>query len=141
MGLTITKIRRVNAGSCKVGVFDVDFDSSYPAGGESLTAANLGFNTVDLVICAPKSGFSFDYDYTNSKLKVLCPGVVTTAAGAGTLDDFPLSGLGATTASVGLTAGNATTRFGAQVEIADTVDLSTLTDVRIIVFGNAAGNE
>lgn len=141
MALTITIIKRSNIGGAKAVVADIDFDSSYPTGGESLTAANLGLDTVSLVLASPKSGFTYEYDYTGSKLKALCPGVVTTAAGAGVLDDFPLSGTGATAASIGLTAGNATTRFGAQVEIADTVDLSGITDVRIVAFGNVAGNE
>lgn len=135
MALTVTLNNRTTFGNKKITVADIDFDSSYPTGGESLTAAQLGMKKIELLIATPKTGFSFEYDYANSKLKALCPGVVTGAAGAGTLDDFPLSGVGATSASVGLTAGNTTTRFGGQVEVANTADLSTITDVRVMAVG------
>lgn len=135
MALTVTINKRTVIGDRRSVVADVDFDSSYPTGGESLSAADLGLKKVELVLASPNSGFSFEYDYTNSKLKAMCPGVVTTAAGAGTLDDFPLSGTGATSASIGLTAGNTTTRFGGQVEVANTVDLSGITDVRVFAIG------
>lgn len=135
MALTNTFINRVKFGNKRVHTLDIDFDSSYPTGGESLTASDLGLHKVELLLASPKTGFSFEYDYTNSKLKAMCPGVVTGAAGAGTLDDFPMSGVGATAASVGLTAGNTTTRFGGQVEVANTADLSTITDVRVMAIG------
>lgn len=116
----------------------VAFDNAYATGGESLTAADLGFpvgSTIVLLLAQPRLGFSFEYDYTGKKLLAYCPGVVTTAAGAGVLDDFPLSGVGATAASIGLTAGNATTRFGGQVEVAAAADLSTVT-TRVVAFAN-----
>lgn len=136
MALTVTEVHDQTVfGNKRVTVADVDFDSSYPTGGESLTAANLKLTKIELLLASPKAGFSFEYDYTNSKLLAKCPGVVTTAAGAGTLDDFPLSGTGATAASIGLTAGNTTTRFGGSVEVANTVDLSGVVDVRVIAIG------
>lgn len=116
----------------------IAFDSSYPANGESLTPAMIGLKTIDYLEVLPKSGFTFEYDYTNQKIKVQCPAVVVGAAGAATLDDFPLTGVGATTAvSIGLdaAAGSATNRFGAQQELADTTNLSTLTGVRFFARG------
>ena len=68
-GLTVAIQKRSVFGNKRVRVVDVDFDSSYPTGGESLTAADLGLSVVDIVIPSPKSGYVFEYDYTNSKLK------------------------------------------------------------------------
>jgi hypothetical protein len=126
MALTIANLKR-DVSSKRVHYGTIAFDSSYPAGGESLTAADVSLHTIERIEFEPALGFTFAYDYTNKKVKAFCPGVVTTAAGAGVLDDFPLSGVGATAVSVGMTAGNTTTRFGGQVEVADTVDLSTVT--------------
>lgn len=142
MALTVTR-RLPNAQPDSIGgytwltVADVLFDNSYAAGGESLTPGDLGFQPgvkIVLLTAEPAGGFTFQYDRAASKLKVLCPGVVTGAAGALTLDDFPMSGVGATPASVGLSAGNATTRFGGQVEVANAVDLSTIT-TRVVAIG------
>jgi hypothetical protein len=138
MALTRTEVLRTALRDRFLHIYKVDFDASYPSGGEPLTTADLGFSDLaaDLVVIPiEKSGFSLEYDGANSKLKVLVPAVVTGAAGAGTLDDFPMSGVGATAASVGMTAGNTTTRFGAQKEVADTTDLSTLTGVVLLAFG------
>ena len=142
MGIVVTKKLPngqpdIIGGFTYLQVADCTFDSAYVTGGESLTAGDLGFPPgvkVVLLNAEPEDGFAFQYDRANSKLKVLCPGVVTGAAGAGTLDDFPMSGVGATAASIGLTAGNTTTRFGGQVEIANAVDLSTVV-ARVVAIG------
>lgn len=136
MSLTVTK-KLPNAqpdiigGYSQLVVADVLFDSSYATGGEALTAADLGFPagyTLVFLAAEPAGGFTFQYDRTNAKLKVLAPGVTFGAAGALTLDDFPLSGTGATTASVGLnSAATSPVSFGGQVEVANTVNLSTIT--------------
>lgn len=141
MALTVTDPLKFNIpiGDRWLTIREVDFDNSYPTGGEPLTYKQLGCAVApDIVIALDRLGFSFEYDKTNQKLKALCPGVVTGAAGAGTLDDFPMSGVGATAASIGLTAGNTTTRFGGSVEVANTADLSTLTDVLVLTIGKHA---
>lgn len=52
----------------------VAFDSSYPTGGEALSAAQLGFSkTPDWVEIDPKGGYVFEYDLANAKVKVLAP--------------------------------------------------------------------
>lgn len=115
---------------------EIAFDTSYPTGGEPLTYKQLGLAArPDVVIPLSRLGFSFEYDKANEKIKALCPGVVTTAAGAAALDDFPLSGVGATAASIALTAGNTTTRFGGQVEVANAANLATLTGVVVLTIG------
>lgn len=134
MALTISGLKKDVAGNKRMHSGLITFDSSYPAGGEPLTPENLSLHTIEHIDVRSALGFTFDYDHANAKLQVFCPGVVTGAAGAGTLDDFPLSGVGATTASIGLTAGNATTRFGGQVEVADTTNLSTVA-ARFIAIG------
>jgi hypothetical protein len=42
MGLTVTPVKVFVNGDRKEAFYDVTFDSSYPTGGESLTAADLG---------------------------------------------------------------------------------------------------
>lgn len=94
----------------------IAFDSSYPTGGESLTAADLGLKTIDLLQIQSKSGLVFEYDYTNSKILAYSQGVSVGAAGAAAMDDFPVdAGPGASTVSVSLTnsGGSATHNFGA----------------------------
>jgi hypothetical protein len=46
----------------------VAFDSSYPTGGEALSAANLGLNAVDALLIEQQSGFSVEWVRSTSKL-------------------------------------------------------------------------
>lgn len=55
-------------GNKRAVVATIAFDASYPTGGESLTAANLGLGVIDHVTIGAKSGYVFEYDYTNSKV-------------------------------------------------------------------------
>lgn len=49
----------------------IQFDSSYPTGGESLTAGDLGFKSLHVILChGEDSGYVPQYDYTNSKMAV-----------------------------------------------------------------------
>jgi len=72
MAVAITqpaKQRRVNLnGGRTFDIFAVAFDSSYPTGGESLTAANLDLDSIELVLAPPSGGYVFQYDYTAHKL-------------------------------------------------------------------------
>ena len=69
MALTVTIQKRSTFGNKRVRTVDIAFDSSYPTNGEALTASDLGLSVVDLVIPSPKSGYVFEYDYANSKIK------------------------------------------------------------------------
>lgn len=69
MALTVTSIDKTKAGRLRLNIVKVTFDSSYPTGGEALTAAQLGLNKVVHVAPAPASGYVGEYDLTNSKLK------------------------------------------------------------------------
>lgn len=141
MGLTISTVRGPAVAVDLMWVAaDITFDSSYPAGGESLTAADLGFTAIEpyakivQLVATPSGGFGFEYDFSNAKLKVRVPGVAIGDAGSATLDDYPLSGTGATATSIGL-KNDATSpvRFGPQQEVVDTANLSSVT-VRVLAF-------
>lgn len=75
-GLTVNGVRGPRlVGDTAWVCADVTFDSSYPLGGESLTASDLGFGAIDSNLkvmtleATSVSSYSFEYDYTNSKLK------------------------------------------------------------------------
>lgn len=52
----------------RMKVKTVTFDSSYPTGGEALTAADFGLSSIVWAHASNASGYVFSYDYTNSKL-------------------------------------------------------------------------
>lgn len=130
MALTITFVERTvdNAKTKTRGT--MAFDSSYPTGGEAFTARGLGLLLVDELRVYTTGGVVFETDLTNKKVLAYVPGVEVGAGGAGTLDDFPLAGVAASTVSIGMTAGSTTHRFGVMKEVADTTDLSAITGVR-----------
>lgn len=69
MALTVTVNLKEHWGRKRVVFATLAFDSSYPTGGESLTAANLGLQKIDqLFAVGGGAGYHFDYDLTNSKL-------------------------------------------------------------------------
>lgn len=75
MAVTITKVYGpVSIGDRWQTVNKVDFDSSYPTGGESLTRVNLGFSANTdpefNVTTDPSLGYIARYDHTNQKLKI-----------------------------------------------------------------------
>lgn len=124
----------------------IAFDSSYPTGGESMDLTGK-FATLELVLFESNSGYLFQYDYTNKKVKVFTPTnqhlhTITVAGGeAGTVfvgiasdaNDAALSKTEAT-ARTGITGvQNASAAAGA--EVANTTDLSALTDVRFVAYG------
>lgn len=55
-------------GGVQVRIYEVAFDSSYPTGGESLTPAMFGLNTIDFLLAEPAGGYTFEFDHANSKL-------------------------------------------------------------------------
>jgi hypothetical protein len=64
----------------------IDFDSSYPTGGESLTATMLQLDEILFVSVQPANGRIFQYDYANSKL-------LAYFVDSGTASDGPLTEL------------------------------------------------
>lgn len=74
MAVSVTDVKRGVLGDLKYLIADVTFDSSYPAGGEALTPATLGFTTIYFfssnTIIDPDTADNAvvpGYDYTNSK--------------------------------------------------------------------------
>ena len=138
MALTVSVTRRVTAGNQHIVTGTIAFDSSYPTGGESFTAADLGLRVVDLMLVQATKGFDYEYDYTNSKVLVYTQGVAHGSAGSVTLDDYPVTaGPGATASSSISREASATSplRMGPMKECAASDDLSTITGVRFICFG------
>jgi hypothetical protein len=79
MALTVAKVTggAYTVGNKKKRTVTVTFDSSYPTGGEALTAATLGVSGRTLIEVIPHGvfrntdatlGIVVSYDYTNSKL-------------------------------------------------------------------------
>lgn len=69
MALTVAIQKRIKFGNAFGVIADVTFDDSYPTGGESLTAAELGLNIVDVLIPeAYEDAHIIKYDYANKKL-------------------------------------------------------------------------
>lgn len=69
MALAIANLKRLSFGNVKGAIADITFDSSYPTGGESLTAAMLGLNVINAIIANPTGIYLPQYDYSNKKLK------------------------------------------------------------------------
>lgn len=127
MGLSLSMVRETVFGNRRVKVVDVTFDASYPTNGEALTPANLGLQTIDLVLVSPDGGYLFAYDYTNQKLKAFTP-VKAQAAHSHTENTAVAYTQNATTATGGaITA-------AAAAEVANTTDLSSVT-CRLVAIG------
>jgi len=72
MSLTISN-KSYFAGGMRETIADVAFDSAYAYGGESLKPGNVGLSKIHKVHIEPKNGYTFEYDYTNEKIKVFAP--------------------------------------------------------------------
>lgn len=60
----------------------LDFDTSYPTGGESISDIFNNFVKLSVLLIAPQSGYVFETDYTNKKVKVMYANYPAAAAGA-----------------------------------------------------------
>ncbi len=49
MALTVSRVTRSTFGNKRIVIADVTFDSSYPTGGESLTASDVGLRKIEAV--------------------------------------------------------------------------------------------
>ena len=89
MALTITTPGNASdvsgvPGNNKYVIKRIQFDSSYPTNGESLTATDLGLESIHIVIIdTESSGYLAQYDYTNSKVEVYEAGADAAAGCAG----------------------------------------------------------
>jgi len=93
MAIAITnKILNPYGGDVHSAIGDLAFDSSYPFGGELMAGSLFGISKPYLVKIHPKDGYTFEYDYTNGKVKAYAPAppvvfeeLVTVTANVGTL--------------------------------------------------------
>lgn len=81
MALTVTPVTGASyiAGNKRVRVYDVEFDSSYPTGGEELLAATVGLKKIEQVHpngpagdsdgTGPANAVVVRYDHSTSKLQ------------------------------------------------------------------------
>ena len=76
MALTITTPSGAHEGAAihgatasKYTIKRIQLDSSYPSGGEALSAGTLGFTALHMVVADTEdSGYVAQYDYSNEKL-------------------------------------------------------------------------
>lgn len=136
MALVTSNLDMYSIGNRRMHRFDVAFDSVYPTGGETLSLGPIRLRDIDMMMISPTDGYLFEYDYTNTKIKVLTPvGEV--------LDSLDLR------VQVGATAVQSTSINGQIIdhdgraaidaapgsEVAQNTDLSTLTGVRCLAIG------
>lgn len=80
-GLTVTLIEGPHIlGDLALQIADVDFDDSYPTGGEALVASTLGLNEILFMNCESKAGYVFRWNSSTGKLMAYW--VDTTVDGA-----------------------------------------------------------
>ncbi|MGE4426040.1 MAG: hypothetical protein AB7G37_06290 [Solirubrobacteraceae bacterium] len=68
MALTVTVVERFNFGSVMANLIEVDFDDSYPTGGEAITAADCGMTEITHMLPSVKGGYVLVHDLANAKL-------------------------------------------------------------------------
>ena len=147
MALTITDKALRKLGNAYAVVADVTFGASYPTGGESLTPAQFGLSVIDLMLIETSTGYLFQYDYTNSKLKAFYPraavagtlAVATPALAHTATGSTPVLATDATmpdhAAGVACTiTGNPAVAAGAGAEVTNKTDLHTIT-ARVMAIG------
>lgn len=83
-------------GRSKRGVVKIAFGNgalTYPSGGVPMPAIGAFgmLRDLNMKVYSGEAGIQWDYDKTNNKLRGYIPGVVVSAAGSATLDDYPLN--------------------------------------------------
>lgn len=134
MAASVTVKKKNKFGNGYAVTADVTFDSSYPTGGEALTAQQFGLTVIDFVLPSPAAGYIFEFDHANSKLKAFTPTAVSMSGTAGVAGaDNTVVAVSAT--SIGVSgAGVAAAVKNAAAEVANTTDLSAVT-VRVLAVG------
>lgn len=145
MALTISSIKNISLGNRRGVLCDIAFDASYPTGGEGLVAGDMRMRQIDMIMVSGKSGYVFEYDYTNEKLKAMTPSTehlhtinisATHAGGAIELvADANDSALGCVGGAVTGITGIQNADAAAASEVANTTNLSAVTGVKAFVIG------
>ena len=142
MAVTVTATKKGVFGDLKYFLGTVLGDSSYPTGGEALTASDFGFPTsVVFVDPIPSTGYVPEYDYTNSKLIVYRSAGLTPAGTnsvpTSTKPTFTVAASGAigTNMEVGLSVDTAGATFEGGVGITAERILTTTSPVGTPTIG------
>ena len=137
MALTIAITSKAIEGNQMVRRGTIAFDSSYPTGGEAFVYNDFDLRRLTLLALEIKSGYMFEPDYTNKKIKVFNPRAAIT-------DSLAISGHAAGSTSVTSSSatmpahtlsGVAGVSAGAGAEVANATDLSALTNVCFTAYG------
>lgn len=96
MALVVTQVARVSEDDLVQSFVTLAFDSSYPTGGEAITANAVKLNKILGAIIPGNKGYTFEMDLTN--LKVLAYWVDTS------IDGSPMLEVADTTTLVAITA-------------------------------------
>lgn len=83
---SVTPDKRISMGNKIMVLGSIAFDSSYPTGGESFDRTQLVLRDLDSIIFEDSGVFSFQYDYTNNKVKVFTAAAAPKAEVADTTD-------------------------------------------------------
>jgi len=138
MALTKTyDLPRAERISRNVGIVTgkISFDSSYPTGGESLDLTDR-LQTVLAVFIENKSGYIFEYDYTNKKVKAYYPTKSQSSSLAASITVTGTTGDGdAGTYTVNFSNEKAEVDAGVAEEVANGTDLSSVTNVHFVAYG------
>lgn len=140
MPLTVTNVwtqPQQYAGDMQVAVADVQFDTSYLTGGEVLpanqvTGPQVVSDRILFIVTASHSGYLFEFDYVNQKLKARTPvnAVPAVAAHSHTENTAAAYTQNATTG----TAGAITASIAAPgAEVANGTNLGSVT-VRVLAY-------
>ena len=146
MGLTISNVENISLGNRRSAVCDIAFDASYPTGGEALTPGDVRMRKFDLVMVSGKSGYVFEYDYTNQLLKAMTPTnehlhtITLSGTHAGNAVELSANSNDAALGDAGGTGytgitGVQNAAAGAAAEVGNTTNLSAVTAVKAFFIG------
>ena len=130
--ITVTNELTLNGknGSEKIIYGTIALDSSYPTNGEVLDLTQLPITDIKLLLVPPYKGYAFEFDDANSKLKAFNAG--GNAIGTAALDTSNTY----TDAAVNAAINGVTVTAGALAEVANATNLSALTAIPFLAFGN-----
>lgn len=82
MTVTFSQVLRGKIDNQNLTITNVTLDATYPAGGEAITANNVGLSTISALIpLGSPAGATYEWDSTNAKLKAYYADYSTTTDG------------------------------------------------------------
>lgn len=141
--LNVNKVNTRHLTGLRLVTGTIDFDASYPTGGEAIS---LPLSEVNGMLIENKAGYSFEYDRVNKKVKAFTPTVQHThdlllTGGQAAGDALQqLAGVVGKTAAGNVTAAGGASNIqnkaaAAASEVANATDLSALTGVAFLAWG------